>query len=44
MSELIKYDRECNYIDMRNQNSNNILNECNNNSDVTSVCNIKNLI
>jgi len=43
MSELIKYDRECNYIDMRNQNSNNILNECsNNNSDVTSVCNIKN--
>tara|TARA_Y100001958_G_scaffold159954_1_gene164630 strand:- start:5593 stop:6186 length:594 start_codon:yes stop_codon:yes gene_type:complete len=43
MSDLIKYDRECNYIDMRNQNSNNILNECSsNNNNVNSICNIKN--
>ena len=43
MSDLIKYDRECNYIDMRNQNSNNILNECSNNkNNITNVCNIKN--
>ena len=43
MSNLIKYDRDCNYIDMRNQNSNNILNECSNNkNNITNVCNIKN--
>lgn len=43
MSDLIKYDRECNYIDMRNQNSNNILNECSNNkTNISNVCNIKN--
>lgn len=43
MNDLIKYDRECNYIDMRNQNSNNILNECSNNkNNITDVCNLKN--
>ena len=43
MSDLIKYDRECNYIDMRNQNSNNILNECGSNkNNITDVCNLKN--
>lgn len=43
MSNLIKYDRECNYIDMRNQNSNNILNECSNNkTNVSNVCNLNN--
>lgn len=43
MSDLIKYDRECNYIDMRTQNSNKMINQCiKKDLNITDTCNLKN--
>ena len=43
MSDLIKYDKECNYIDLRKQDSSKMINQCiKENLDITDTCNLKN--
>ena len=44
MSDLINYDKECNYLDLRNQNANIMLDKCtkDNINIFKDTCNIKN--